>query len=406
MEIVEASTTDDFIHEADVAFPDLTQEQPNAEDHAIDVIRRTLDDAESRQWAASREQALLVVAVGETVATARAHPEIYVPHRPGAIVCDADAVTFSERAAVFDLAVRLHLSEQTVRCHLHIAETLDHKLPMLRDRFIAGVAPYLQVRSAVEALATMADPAALSRYDAELADAACRLAPGAFRRRAIRLAAKLAAEPLQERHDRAHAERRVDIEPAADAMAWLHLYVAAVDVARIDARLTRTAVRMRNEDGQTRTKAQLRADAAVAWLAGDGTPTAAVVRPYLLVNPDGSGDLHGLGEVDARGTGQALRDCPSFGRLYSDPLRPARLVVDRDAYRPSKAQRDWLTLRYGLDPEATDFVSSDAKSTMCRNGGMAASPRSKISCRSNLDCTASSRRRASLSRPAWRAASA
>ena len=352
---------DDLIDEADVLYAECLSEPATVEDRAMDGIQRTLSVAESRQWAANREEALLVMAVGDTLAIARAHPEIYVPHRPGTSVRDSDAVNLSERAAVFDLSVRLHLSEQTVRRHQHVAETLDATMPLLRDRFLAGVAPYLQVRTAVEAASAVTDPSGLARYDSELADAAGRMAPGAFRRAALTLAGRLATEPLQARHDRALDERRVEVEPAPDAMAWMHLYIAAVDAVRIEARLSRTAVRMGNEPGQSRTKAQLKADAAVAWLAGDGTPTAAIVRPYLLVNPDGTGDLQGFGLVDPAGAGRSLRDCPSFGRLYRDPIRPARLTMDRNTYRPNKVQRDWLTLRYGLDPDATDFVSVDAE---------------------------------------------
>ncbi|WP_419818627.1 HNH endonuclease signature motif containing protein [Glaciibacter flavus] len=361
MEFGFADRMDDLFDEADVLYAECLSEPATVEDRAMDGIQRTLSVAESRQWAANREEALLVMAVGDTLAIARAHPEIYVPHRPGAKVRDSDAVNFSERAAVFDLSVRLHLSEQTVRRHQHVAEALDATMPLLRDRFLAGVAPYLQVRTAVEAASAVTDPSGLARYDSELADAAGRMAPGAFRRAALALAGRLATEPIQARHDRALDERRVEVEPAPDAMAWMHLYIAAVDAVRIDARLSRTAVRMGNEPGQNRTKAQLKADAAVAWLAGDGTPTAAIVRPYLLVNPDGTGDLQGFGLVDPAGAGKSLRDSPSFGRLYRDPIRPARLTMDRNTYRPNKVQRDWLTLRYGLDPDATDFVSVDAE---------------------------------------------
>ena len=361
MEIGYAVATGELVDEADVASDRVDESDSSDESRALDGIRRTLDDAECRQFATNQEHALLVLAVGDTVAIARAHPEIYVPHRPGAEVNEADAVSFSVRAAVFDLAARLHLSEQTVHSHLHIADTLQTRLPLLRDVFVAGLAPYLQVRAAVEASGTVSDPDAVARYDAEASDAACRLAPGAFQRRMKRLAQQLATEPLQVRHDRAHAERRVEYDPAADGMAWLHLYVAAVDAVRIDARLSRTATRLRHEDGQTKTKAQLRADAAVAWLAGDGTPTAAIVRPYLLVDPDGIGQLEGYGQVDPARSGRALRDCPSFGRLYTDPLRPARLTLDRRAYRPSRAQREWLTLRYSLDADATDYTSVDAE---------------------------------------------
>ena len=86
-----------------------------------------------------------------------------MPHRPGAGVREADAVDFSVRAAVFDLSVRLHLSEQTVHGHLRIADTLTSRLPLLLEAFVAGLAPYLQVRAAVEAIGSLSDADAVAR---------------------------------------------------------------------------------------------------------------------------------------------------------------------------------------------------------------------------------------------------
>jgi hypothetical protein len=146
-------------------------------------------------------------------------------------------------------------------------------------------------------------------------------------------------------------------------MAYLHALVAAPDAVRIIERLNATA---RAEQKQTRagepgwrSRDQLRADLAVGWLAGDGTPTAAKVRPMLLVpmlSLLGEGDqpieLAGYGSIDRRSAARLLASAPSFRRVATDPFTGEVLEYDRTRYRPTKAQRDWVALRWEtcIDP--------------------------------------------------------
>ena len=68
-----------------------------------------------------------------------------------------------------------------------------------------------------------------------------------LRRIARRLRESAQAETLAERHERARAERRVELEPARDGMAWLHLHLAADDAMLIRDRLDRVAADVRDD---------------------------------------------------------------------------------------------------------------------------------------------------------------
>jgi hypothetical protein len=234
-------------------------------------------------------------------------------------------------------------------------------LPRLRDLFAEGAIGSRHVRAAVENLVGVPDDV-VDRYDERLASVATALRPDVFARRCRLVRERLCVDTLQERHDRERAKRRVVIEPAADGMAWVNAYVPAIEAARIDARLAATATRMANEANEHRTKDQLRADAFIAWLCGDGTPTAATVHPFVVIGDSGRfAELLGYGPVDPRSAVAALRDAPSFRRVVEDAIHPARLVLDKGWYRPSADQRTWLRLNFGLDDAAAPFLSPDAE---------------------------------------------
>ncbi|MGO7983928.1 hypothetical protein ACC691_39500, partial [Rhizobium johnstonii] len=76
-----------------------------------------------------------------------------------------------------------------------------------------------------------------------------------------------------------------------------------------------TTSSQKQKGGDPRTRDQIRADLFVAWLAGDGTPTAARVRPLLfvpLLGMLGLGDqpavLQGYGPIDRVTAAQIFLD--------------------------------------------------------------------------------------------------
>jgi hypothetical protein len=82
-------------------------------------------------------------------------------------------IVFAERAAVFDLAMRLAMSENTVRAHFHMADTLIRRLPRVWRYFRDGLIPLVNARTAAQTAYTLPADAATDRLlDEALADAA------------------------------------------------------------------------------------------------------------------------------------------------------------------------------------------------------------------------------------------
>jgi hypothetical protein len=210
------------------------------------------------------------------------------------------------------------------------------------------------------------DEPAVTMFDAEVAEIAVTATTAQFRARTRRLKEKLLVEPAETRHARAFEERRVAVEPADDGMAWLSILMAAPDAVRIAGRLNATAraeqKKTKHAEPGWRSRDQHRADLAVAWLAGDGTPTAALVRPILLVpllSLIGEGsepiELRGYGTIDRDTARDLFSKAPSFRRVGTDPFTGDKLIYDRNRYRPTRAQRDWIAMRFEdcIDPNCS-----------------------------------------------------
>jgi hypothetical protein len=315
-------------------------------------LESSLDAAQAAQFAANRAMAAQLDAIRGALESARRHPLLYLqPAFAGA----RDAAELAERAVVAELSMRLRIAEAAVRAQAHEATVLQHQLPRVWARFAEGVAAYVDARAAVEQVTGLqADAEVLDGFDLELAAVIGTIAPARFRARARAMRARLERDSLEARHTRAFAERRVVIEAADEGMAWVQVLLSAVDAARIRARLDARAKEASVEPSEARSRDQIRADLAAEWLAGTGTPYApathfVVTVPVLsLIGADGApAMLDGYGPIDPATARQLFADAPSFLRVAVDPISSAPLDLDRTRYRPSKAQRDWLALRYG-----------------------------------------------------------
>ncbi|MGN6203603.1 DUF222 domain-containing protein [Humibacter sp.] len=327
------------------------------------LMRSVIDDAVSSQTMVNLEAARQLFAIGRAFEYARTDPSIYVP--VGATEKDprAEEVDFAVRAVAFDLAQWLHLSENTVRSMAWQADVLNTSLPRLKELFTSGRISPQHVRAAVESCTGLPDEAAYAMFDERMAGIVEKLNPGVFARRCRLLRERLCADTLPERHEEAHTRRRVVVEAAADAMAWLNLHASVLDIAQIEVALTAEARRLRALPGETRTLDQVRADLAVQWLKGDTTGAGthrrgrAGVRPFVLIDDAGRfAELLGYGPIPPKQAAAALRDAPSFRKVLADPIRPAVLNLDTTRYRPTPDQKTWLTLTYGLDEEAAPYV--------------------------------------------------
>jgi hypothetical protein len=326
----------------------------------LDLIVDRLDEAAAAQADANRAHARNWAALAEVMRLARANPHLYL--RPAGLA-ERDVLELAQDAAAFDAGLRLHLTSGQVRGRAHQAQTLEDRLPRLQAVFAAGGTSLAHVSAALEYTTGWMDDRAVQIFDIQVAETAVTLTPAQFRSRARRLKEKLLSEPAEDRHARAYADRRVVVEPADDGMAWLHALVSAPDAVRIAARLNATAraeqKKTKHDEPGWRSRDQLRADLAVAWLAGDGTPTAALVRPVLLVpmlTLLGQGtepvQLRGYGSIDPETARGLFAKAPSFRRVGTDPFTGEKLVYDRHRYRPTQAQRDWIAMRFEdcIDP--------------------------------------------------------
>ncbi|MGA0567655.1 DUF222 domain-containing protein [Rathayibacter sp. KR2-224] len=348
---------------------------------AQELIDLVFDDAVANQTLANQTIAHQIFAVHEAFEIARQYPRLYVPVGAPAGSPDVDEIDFAVRSVAFDLAQRLAVSENVVRDYDRQAAVLATRLPKLRELFLSGRISQQHVRAAVDCAEFLPDEATTVEYDERIAKIAEGLRCGEFARRCRLLRDRMCADTMQERHDRARDQRRVSVETADDGMAWLNAYLPVMDAAGIEARLQAAARAQRLHPGEHRTLAQLRADALVGLLLGDAADAAhsaagsdaapripalgsagITVQPFLLIDADGRfAELLGYGPVDPRSAAMALRDAPSFRRVFADPVDPAKLTLDRRRYRPSPDQLRWLKIRYGLDDSAAPFLCPGAE---------------------------------------------
>ncbi len=290
-------------------------------------------------------------AIADTLDEARAHPEVFV--FPGPENRAHERVTFAERAAVADLAVRLGISETSVRTHDANVHTLRRRMPLLWAEFRDGRILPANARVAAELVLTLPDEHDVSsRFDAELSGPAELLAPARFRARARALRDRLCADTLAERAAAARETRGVWLDDDIDGMASLTLRVPAATAHRAYAGIDAAARSLLAVDSEERTLAQLRADIAADLMTGTGSTgrvgvSVAVTVPVmtLLGRSDEPGTLDGYGPIDAQSARELAGHAPSFTRLLVHPVSSAILDVDRTTYRVPADLKKWLAVR-------------------------------------------------------------
>ena len=199
-----------------------------------------------------------------------------------------------------------------------------------------------------------ADDAAAVRR--EMVPQAGRMTVPQLRRGIRRCEAQRDPGATQKRHVAAVADRGVRMEPAPDAMAWIHAFLPAVDAMRVMTGLDAMAAAAAPQDD--RTADQRRADAltdaigryldAGVDLSGAPLPTRGRRRPHVAVTmsvatatglEDGPVELAGYGlipsavgrEVLAEGLWSPVAVHPATGEVLgrcSPTYRPSRWLVE------------------------------------------------------------------------------
>ncbi|MGX1689486.1 DUF222 domain-containing protein [Microbacterium sp. NPDC055442] len=354
---------------------------------AEEILGHLLDAALADHMDANRRLALRAGRIVEAIDTAVRHPYVYtsVEGRAGS--------NLAERAVIVDIALRLQLSERAVQDVARLVRDARARLPMLWQRAEEGFLSLSLVESAVTGAARLLPPfgacdderavsaAALRELDSRAEEWAVTVTPAGFRSRLARLLDTLDARTADARHTAALRDRKVLVEHVGDGMAWVSALVPSIDAVAIKRRLTATAKHLATHPHETRSRDQIRADLLSAWARGIGTPTAVKTKVFVTIpatllassSKPGRGSAGGVDQAGAStGAGADVRaglgesativghgplaplaakqiflDTNAFHRIITDPISGVILDMDRRTYRPTTAQRDWLTLQHG-----------------------------------------------------------
>ncbi|WP_243728530.1 HNH endonuclease signature motif containing protein [Microbacterium sp. BK668] len=282
------------------------------------------------------------------------------------------------RSMVAELAAAARVSERTVQRQLDEASDLCSRFGGLVDALAAARISRAHVAVIHDAGFQIEDASARSVYVETAVGRAETTTPGRLRPIVQILAARAHPRTMQERHDRAIAERRVRVIDGSDGMADLHVTAAAVLIHAIHDRLTsdaRCVIEARRADADDpsdddgtdaadesdadhRTMDQLRVDVLTDLLltgspqscrAGDGRDaiTARVQIPLPVLTAIGSGDepaiLAGHGPIDPDTARRLAAGAPTWERVMTSPVTGAVMAVD--TYRPCKAMERFLAVR-------------------------------------------------------------
>ncbi|MFI2104398.1 DUF222 domain-containing protein [Isoptericola sp. NPDC019693] len=307
----------------------------------------------------------------------------------------------ARRAFNADVATTLHLSEQQADHVVETARMLTSSGAATLAQLCRGRIGARHATALADVLADLPDAQARAAVQAEALPRAATATPAQFRAFLRRARDRAHPEPFTLRHDRAAQKRAVFVDPAADGMAWLSAYLPATSAHAAFDRLT-AAARSAREAGDSRTVAQLRADACAALLlagaepspaprhgsagpsattppvasaAGRSTPgpdtpgladeLAAGLVPdladhtrritprvqvtvpvmALLGRTDEAAELAGHGAISCEVAAFLTAQAPSLRRLLVDPVSGELLTTDAGTYAVPAALRTYLEAR-------------------------------------------------------------
>ncbi|ODT09156.1 MAG: hypothetical protein ABS61_14245 [Microbacterium sp. SCN 70-18] len=267
---------------------------------------------------------------------------------------------FAVRAAVADIGARLRIAEVTVHAIAGRTATLRERCPRVWADFLHGRVSTENAAIAADVAAALPDdPAAWALFDEAVVDAAQRCTPSGFRRRARAARERVHPEPIDERHARARDDRSVCSIPEFDGLATISLTTDAADAASALERIDGIVDHLLAQDGETRTRAQLRADVAIDLLRNGSSPLTSdapsgtaisitIPMMTLLGRGDAPATLDGYGPIPLETARRYAAGAKSLVRILTDPVTGTVLDIDRRTRRIPADLRRWLWAR---DPE-------------------------------------------------------
>jgi hypothetical protein len=267
---------------------------------------------------------------------------------------------FSDTTTATEIACLLRISERSAHRLVQYSALLVTHHPKTLAALRTGAISWAHATTLLHEYAGLPAGTAAGVEDALLPVAVATTVPR-LSYRARRLRTRLHPVALDDRARAAVQERRVDVEPADDAMAWLHVHLRATDAAAIDARLTHDA-RALQIPTERRTLPQLRTDILTDLLLSEDPPTdradspgiGSRVRAHINVTvpvltllgvDDAPAELEGYGPIPAEIARRLAAHAPSFTRLLTHPETGAVLSVGRTSYAVPADLRKWLRVR-------------------------------------------------------------
>ncbi|WP_138944880.1 HNH endonuclease signature motif containing protein [Plantibacter sp. M259] len=316
----------------------------------------------SDEWAElHRQQAALDAKKARLLARSAAYADAFADATVPAIFPPAERQGLSRRSTCAALAMATRTPERTIQRATNDAERLVNDAPAVLASLEAG---RISARHAQVITDQLCDVPAAGRaaFLQAVLPVAERMTAAGLKSRARVLRERLHPESITARAVRSEADRRVEFEPAADGMAWVHLFTTAPIAQGIIERVEAAAAGSRNA-GDTRTCAQLQADALAALALTGVTPEDVMSSPVLphpievqehivptvqITVPalamagvsDAPATLDGYGPIDPETAARIAVNAPSFTRILVQPETGAVLSVGRNQYRvPADLQR-------------------------------------------------------------------
>ncbi|MFG6501977.1 DUF222 domain-containing protein [Microbacterium sp. P05] len=268
-----------------------------------------------------------------------------------------------ERSLRLELATALRITESAADRMFLEADALVHRYPAVLDSLANARTTERHAQAFVE-LVDPVEPELLDRVVPKGVQLAETLPLGSFRRELRKLVEIVRVATLDERYREALKLRRVVVEPSVEGMAWVSIYMPAIEARASMNRLTALAKAVREREGETRTLDELRADIVGDLLVEgrtDGVPEAdrgihaivTVTVPALSLLENGaaaSGEpavVEGIGPIPIWRARELCGGDPGWMRVLTHPESGTVLSVGRKKYKPPKSMQRFVRWRAG-----------------------------------------------------------
>jgi hypothetical protein len=254
------------------------------------------------------------------------------------------------RSLTAEIACATRLPEGIVIRHLNDAEVLVNTLPATLEALLAGRISYRHAQVMVADAGTLPREARGS-FEQALLPVAVSTTAARFERTARRERERLHPESIETRTATAVSGRSVELTPDADGMAWLSCHLPAVAAVAIDTRLTRIA-RAAHTATESRTVAQLRADALTTLLLGRTSPGSApppVPASALTSPPAPSGPAPAAVQPGEPAASPSAEPASTVS-LSAEPASTSSLSAEPDSTPPWSARPTFVAAAAGYAP--------------------------------------------------------